>query len=119
MADGRSRNDGERPTGDESLEICLLGPFLVVVDGRVITERQWSRRKPALLIKLLALQPHHQLHREQMIELLWPDSDPESATNNLHKAIHLARHALESELKSGADSRFLITQGQQILLRAP
>src|SRR3989442_4758070 len=119
MADDRSRNDGERPTGDESLEICLLGLFRVVVDSRVVTERQWSRRKPAMLIKLLALQPHHQLHREQMIDLLWPDSDPESAINNLHKAIHLARHALEPELKSAADSHFILTQGQQILLQAP
>src|SRR2546423_4501074 len=119
MAHHRSRNDGERPTGDESLEICLLGPFRVVVDGRVVTERQWSRRKPALLIKLLALQPHRQLHREQMIELLWPDSDPNAAINNLHKAIHLARHALEPDLKSVADSHFILTRGQQIVLSAP
>jgi DNA-binding SARP family transcriptional activator len=119
MPDNSPRNDRERPTGDESLEICLLGPFRVVADGQVVTERQWSRRKPALLIKLLALQPHHQLHREQMIELLWPDSDPESAINNLHKAIHLARHALEPELKSAADSHFVLTRGQQIVLSAP
>src|SRR6266850_5757366 len=119
MAKDRSRNDGERPIGDESLEICLLGPFRVVVDSRVVTERQWSRRKPALLIKLLALQPHHQLHREQLIELLWPDSDPESTINNLHKAIHLARHALEPALKSAADSHFILTRGQQIVLIAP
>src|SRR6266550_2702671 len=118
MAGERSRNDGERPIGDQSLKICLLGPFRVAVDSRAVTERQWSRRKPALLIKLLALQPHHQLHREQTIELLWPDSDPESATNNLHKAIHMARHALEPELKSAADSHFILTRGQQILLRA-
>src|SRR6266480_6782016 len=119
MAHHRSRNDGERPIGDQSLKIYLLGPFRLVVDGRVLTERQWSRRKPALLIKLLALQPHHQLHREQMVELLWPDSDPESAINNLHKAIHLARHALEPELKSAADSHFILTRGQQIFLSAP
>src|SRR5207244_7757395 len=119
MADDRSRNDGERPTGDESLEICLLGPCRVVLDGRVVTERHWARRKPALLIKLLALQPHRQLHREQMIELLWPDSDPESTINNLHKAIHLARHALEPELKSAADSHFILTGAQQIVLSAP
>ena len=119
MPHNSPRNDRERLTGDESLEICLLGPFRVVADGQVVTERQWSRRKPALLIKLLALQPHHQLHREQMIELLWPDSDPESAINNLHKAIHQARHALEPELKSAADSHFVLTRGQQIVLSAP
>src|ERR1700730_12526059 len=119
MANGMSMSDAERPTGGESLEIYLLGPFRVLVDDRMVTERQWSRRKPALLIKLLALQPHHQLHREQLIELLWPDSDPESTINNLHKAIHLARHALEPELKSAADSHFILTRGQQIVLIAP
>src|SRR6185503_3791036 len=83
-----------------------------------IDERQLTRRKPKQLIKLLALQPHHQLHREQAMEYLWPDSDPESAANNLHKAIHMARHALEHELKSAADSQFILTKGQQIVLRA-
>src|SRR5438477_1799250 len=102
-----------------ALAIHLLGPFRVRVDGREVEERRWSRRKPKLLVKLLALQPHHQLHREQAMESLWPDSDMESAVNNLHKTIHLARHALEPALKSASDSHFIITQGQQIHLRAP
>jgi len=116
MTKSRSKSVEERPTGDGSLEICLLGPFQVVVDGRVVNERRWTRRKPALLVKLLALQPHHQLHREQIIELFWPDSDPEAGHNNLHKAIHLARHALEPDLKSAADSRFIKSRGQHIQL---
>ena len=91
MTKSRSKSVAERPTSDGSLEICLLGPFQVVVDGRVVNQRQWTRRKPALLLKLLALQPHHQLHREQIVELLWPDSDSEAGNNNLHIAIHLAR----------------------------
>ena len=102
-----------------TLDIHLLGPFRVLVDGQAIEERQFTRRKPKQLIKLLALQPHYQLHREQAMELLWPDSEPELAANNLHKAIHMARHALEPSLKSVADSHFILTQGQQVLLRAP
>src|SRR6266478_5915696 len=102
-----------------TLEIHLLGPFRIFVDGRAIEGRQFARRKPKQLIKLLALQPHHQLHREQAMEYLWPDSDPESAANNLHKAIHMARHALEPGLPSAAASHFIMTQGQQVLLRAP
>lgn len=112
-----SKGDEESRTGG-SLNIYLLGPFRVVVEGRAVSEREWSRRKPALLIKLLALQPHHQLHREQAMESIWPDSDPESAANNLHNAIHMARHALEHELKSAAVSQFILTKGQQIVLRA-
>src|SRR2546426_7681732 len=101
------------------IEIHLLGPFRITVDGRAVAEQHFTRRKPKQLIKLLALQPNHQLHREQAMELLWPDSDPESAANNLHKAIHQARHALEPELPSAAASHFILTQGQQILLHAP
>jgi DNA-binding SARP family transcriptional activator len=46
-----------------------------------------SRR---MLVKLLALQSQHQLHREQMTELLWPEITPESASNNLNKIIYMA-----------------------------
>ncbi|HST24031.1 MAG TPA: BTAD domain-containing putative transcriptional regulator [Blastocatellia bacterium] len=102
-----------------TLEIHLLGPFRVAVDGSPVESRRWSRRSAALLVKLLALQPHHQLHREQVMELLWPELDLHSAANNLHKTIHAARRALQPDLKSGAGSHFIITQAQQILLRAP
>ena len=101
------------------LEIHLLGPFRIHVDGQAVDERRFARRKPKLLIKLLSLQPHHQLHREQVIEMLWPDAPPDSGNNNLHKTIHMARHALEPSLKTAADSHFIITQSQQVLLRAP
>jgi len=109
----------EQSAAPSSLEIHLLGNFRAVVDGEAVDERRFTRRKPKLLIKLLALQPNHQLHREQAMELLWPDSDADSAANNLYKAIHMVRHALEPALKSAADSHFILTQGQQILLRAP
>src|SRR2546425_3856363 len=114
-----AETEQREPLAVSSLQIHLLGPFRAVVDSVPVEERRWSRRKPKLLVKLLALQPHHQLHREQAMELLWPASDPESAANNLHKAIHLARHALQPDLKSAADSHFIITQGQQISLRSP
>lgn len=109
----------ERNVASSSLEIHLLGLFRVAVDGIPVEEARWTRRKPKLLVKLLALQPHHQLHREQAMELLWPDSDPESSSNNLHKAIHLARHALEPALETAADSHFILTRDQQIVLGAP
>ena len=110
---------GQRATAPSSLDIRLLGPFQMAVDGARVEDRRWPRRKPKLLVKLLALQSQHQLHRDQLMELLWPEIDPESASNNLHKIIYMARRALEPGLKSGAHSRFIITQDQLILLRAP
>lgn len=101
------------------LELRFLGPARVLVDGVPVDERAWTRRKSKALLKILALAPHHQLHREQLMEYLWPEMEPELALNNLHKAIHAARRALEPQLKAGAESRFLLTQDQQVLLRAP
>ena len=106
-------------TTPSSLEIHVLGPFRVLVNGSAVEGRRWSRRKPKLLVKLLALQPHHRLHREQLMELLWPELDAEAAANNLHKTIHLVRHALEPELKSAAESRFISSQGHLLALHAP
>jgi len=52
----------------QSLTIRLLGPFELFVDGATVSAERWPRRKPKLLVKLLALQPRRQLHREQIID---------------------------------------------------
>lgn len=101
-----------------SLDIQLLGSFRVSVDGRRVEESAWARKKSKTLIKLLALAPRHEMHRDQLIELLWPEVDPQQGQNNLHKVIHAARRALEPDLKEGPQSRFLATQEQRVTLRA-
>jgi DNA-binding SARP family transcriptional activator len=45
------------------------------------------------LIKILALAPGHHLHREKVMDLLWPDEPPERTAPRLHKAAHFARRA--------------------------
>lgn len=102
-----------------SLEIYLLGRFRVKTWGEPVTENLWTRRSAKLLVKLLALKPHRQLHREQIIDLLWAEQDHETAFNNLNKAIHMARRALEPKLTKGTNSQFILTQKHQIILHAP
>ena len=53
-------------------EIDLLGGFAVRIDGRPIPPTEWRRRQAASLVKLLALAPRRTLHREQVIDALWP-----------------------------------------------
>ena len=77
-----------------SLRIDLLGGFRVTIDGRVIGESAWRLQKARSLVKLLALAPGHQLGREQIADLLWPDLAPEAAVNNFHRTLHAARRAL-------------------------
>ena len=76
------------------VSICLLGRFAVTIDDQPVSASEWRRDRAAALVKLLAISPAHRLHREQIMEIFWPDLDPESAGANLRKAIHFARKAL-------------------------
>lgn len=77
-----------------TIHIGLLGGFAVTVDGAPVEDRHWSRRQAAALVKVLALAPGRRLHREQVLDLIWPDEPPAQAAPKLHKAAHYARRAL-------------------------
>src|SRR5689334_10403467 len=71
-----------------------MGGFAVTIDGAAVPAAQWRRRQAAALVKLLALAPRARLHRDRVIDALWPDADPEVALPRLHKAAFFARQAL-------------------------
>ncbi len=97
-----------------ALEIQLLGGFAARVGDRLVPATVWRQRRAAAIVKLLALEPGHRLHREQLLESLWPDLDPDSAANNLRVALHHARHGLE---EAGAPpGTFLLRDGDTLLL---
>jgi DNA-binding SARP family transcriptional activator len=79
------------------LRIWLLGGFRVTVDGSPVADGSWRRNKAKAIVKLLALASGHRLHREQLMDLLWPDLAPEAAASNLRKAVYFARQALAPE----------------------
>src|SRR5215210_4846880 len=78
----------------ETVCFRLLGGFRVSVGTRTVEEGEWRLRKASALVKLLALAPSHHLHREQAMDLLWPNLGRKAAANNLSQALHAARHAL-------------------------
>ena len=92
-----------------NVEIDLLGGFAVRVDGRPIPSAEWRRRQAASLVKLLALAPRRTLHREQVIDALWPDNAIDDAGPRLHKAAHFARRSL-------GDSSALVLSGDTVSL---
>jgi len=82
------------------MRVQLLGGFGVEVDGQGVDAARWRLRKARTVVKLLALEPDQRLHREYLLDLLWPDLPPPAAANNLHQALHVARRALMGQ---GAD----------------
>lgn len=77
--------------------VTLLGGFAAEADGASVPDSAWRLRKAKELVKLLALADGHHLHREQAMEVLWPDRDLTAAANNLNQAVHAARKALGAE----------------------
>jgi DNA-binding SARP family transcriptional activator/energy-coupling factor transporter ATP-binding protein EcfA2 len=106
-------------SSSDTLYIRLFGEFVVQAGDRVVVESDWPLRRARNLVKLLALTPGHRVHREQLIDILWPEQDPEAATNNLHKALHIARRTLEPDLPRKAQSRYIHFQGDLVVLHAP
>jgi DNA-binding SARP family transcriptional activator len=76
------------------LTIRLLGGF-AILRGCVPLSGPWRTEKARSLVKLLALAPDHALHRDQVLEWLWPERDPAASANNLHFALHAARRILD------------------------
>jgi len=101
------------------LSIQLLGDFCVSVGSRTIAEREWTSRRARSLVKLLALAPRHRLHREHIIDRLWPDMGPEDGANNLHKALYMARRILEPDLPPRRASSYLQLRHDLLVLEAP
>lgn len=116
LAVGAAQEQYLSPDAIAPLRVRLLGGFCVerIDDGQAVSG--WPRRPAKTLIKLLAVQPGHALHREQIIDILWPDADAESALNSFGKVLHAARRALEPRRVRRQDSAYLrLTDGMLAL----
>ena len=107
---GPKRTFGTEPG---SLRVRMLGGFSVSVGSRTIKQNEWRLRKAAALVKLLSLAPAHRLHREQVMDLLWPDSGRKAASNSLRRTLHATRGILHPVDSSG----YLVSEDESLVLR--
>lgn len=82
------------PTQSAGLSIFLLGNPRVVLDGNPIEARFQS--KVLALLAYLAV-ARRALSREHLLEIFWPDVEPESARANLRVALYRLRQMLGDE----------------------
>lgn len=76
-----------------TVQIRLLGGFEIRRDDVVVLGAAWKPAKAAAIVKILALQPQRTLHRDQLIDLLWPDADMEAGASSFYKNLHHLRAA--------------------------
>jgi DNA-binding SARP family transcriptional activator len=89
--------------------VRLLDGFNVLVNGRPKPAGRWTKRYAAALVKVLALSPRGRLHRDRVVDALWPDATLDIALPRLHKAAHYARRDL-------GDRHAVVLQDQVVAL---
>ena len=71
--------------GEIKVRITCLGPLDIYSGGKMIPFTQISRKKKLLkLFKMLLLKYGKWLHKEAVLEALWPELPEKGALNNLH-----------------------------------
>jgi predicted ATPase/DNA-binding SARP family transcriptional activator/DNA-binding CsgD family transcriptional regulator len=97
-----------------TLRIQLLGGVCVRICDHAVSENDFRLRNASRLVKLLALAPGHVLHRDEVMDWLWPELPPDAASNNLRYTLHVARRVLRP--LSSQPSDILTLAGQQVRL---
>ncbi|RVX38990.1 DNA-binding SARP family transcriptional activator [Nonomuraea polychroma] len=88
--------------------------FIVEVGGAPVDLSQ-VRRRARTLLRLLAVHTGRPVHREQVIEALWPDAGPATAIRSLHVAVSTLRRLLTEHTGHGMVGR----SGEAYLLDLP
>ncbi|MGI8826607.1 MAG: AfsR/SARP family transcriptional regulator [Chloroflexota bacterium] len=72
--------------------VQVLGPMQLAWDGAPLDIAGWQPRALALF-RIVATAPGRRRSRDELIDLLWPDSMPEAGASNLRYTLHLLRRA--------------------------
>lgn len=95
------------------LHIHLLGQTRVQpVRGAEIDGALWQRRMVRTVMAVLALHRDQGIHRDVLLDLLWPDKEREQALANLNTNVYYLRRALQPDLARGEQSRYIQIEGE-------
>lgn len=102
-----------QPTSQAALCIQTLGGFQVWRDGVEITPAAWGREKALHLFQFFITMRRRAtyLHKEQLVDRLWPQLDPEEGDRDFKVALHAIHKVLEPERRPRAEPRFIHRQG--------
>jgi LuxR family maltose regulon positive regulatory protein len=89
------------------LRVQTLGPFRVWRGSEEIDAREWRRSKARQLFQLFLIHRGRLLQREEIVELLWPDLDPEAVQRDFKVALNALNKALEPDRPAGAEPAYV------------
>ncbi len=91
----------------QPLHIETLGSFRVRIGEVPVPDERWRSARARRLFQYLLVRRFRWVNRDQIVEALWPEVDPEKARGNLWQSVYYLRRALEPDLKDLRASRYV------------
>ncbi len=96
----------DKETDTPVLRISLLGPFWAVTGNTPIPP--FKSANALMILKYLAANRQRGfIHKEELIELIWPDENPEKTGSRFNMAMSALRKTLEPDLPARAASTYI------------
>ncbi len=79
------------------IKVKTLGLLEVMVDGRLIEEKEWRYPKVKMVFLFLLSNRHKKMERDIILDTFWPEMNLRDASNNFSTTLYLLRRLLGSE----------------------
>ena len=102
---------GARRRGMQAgIRLVTLGGLAVHLGGRRLADSVFGRQKARVLLAVLAC-ARGPVHREALVETLWPSLSERRGLAALHSTLYALRRALEPQLAAGQRSSLVLAEG--------
>jgi len=92
------------------MRVYALGSLRIYRDEALLFDESWRNRPAKTIFKRLFSNPGQRFARDMLADELWPETEPEIATNRLRVAIHELRKMLRGTRKQADAPQYI---GQQ------
>jgi DNA-binding SARP family transcriptional activator len=99
------------------LRVQTLGDFRVWRGDAEIDPRKWRRVKARRLFQLLLTHRRRTMQREEIVEILWPDLDPDAIQRHFKVVLNALNRALQPDRPPGAEPAYVLRYGTTYGLR--
>ena len=100
-----------------TIEVGVLGPAVLRIDGAVPSGLDWQRERVRALLLYFVVRGASR--REDVAEALWPDLPPDAADRNLRVTLAYLQRVLEPDRRKGEPPFFLRQDGALLSLAGP
>lgn len=96
---------------EHTLVVYCLGAFRVYQEDRLISD--WNGLKGLSIFKYMIAQRGRPVARDKLMEVVWPDAEPEAMRRNLHQAIYSLRRVLQ---RDSPDIQYILFENNHYVL---